>query len=43
MKVESAGRIIGVNKTNPKGKPLFQRGDETNVTFAPDVVGIVAE
>jgi hypothetical protein len=32
-----------VNKTNPKGKPLFQRGDETTVTFAPEVVGIVAE
>jgi len=41
--IESAGRIIRVNETNPKGKPLFQRGDETTVTFAADDVGIVSE
>jgi hypothetical protein len=32
-----------VNETNPKGKPLFQRGDETTVTFAAEDVGIVSE
>jgi ABC-type Fe3+/spermidine/putrescine transport system ATPase subunit len=41
--IESAGRIIRVNETNPKGKPLFQRGDETTVTFAAEDVGIVSE
>jgi ABC-type Fe3+/spermidine/putrescine transport system ATPase subunit len=41
--IESAGRIIRVNETNPKGKPLFQRGDATSVTFAADDVGIVTE
>jgi spermidine/putrescine ABC transporter ATP-binding subunit len=41
--IESAGRIIRVNETNPKGKPLFQRGDETTVTFSPEDVGIVSE
>ena len=41
--IESAGRVIRVNETNPKGKPLFQRGDETTVTFAAEDVGIVSE
>ena len=41
--IESGGRIIRVNETNPKAKPLFQRGDETTITFAPEDVGIVAE
>ncbi|HXV82581.1 MAG TPA: ABC transporter ATP-binding protein [Candidatus Binatia bacterium] len=41
--IESAGRIIRVNEINPKGKPLFQRGDETTVTFAAEDVGIVPE
>ena len=41
--IESAGRVIRVNETNPKGKPLFQRGDETTVTFSAEDVGIVSE
>jgi len=41
--IESAGRLIRVNDTNPRSKPLFQRGDETTVTFAPEDVRIVAE
>jgi ABC-type Fe3+/spermidine/putrescine transport system ATPase subunit len=41
--IESAGRIIRVNVINPKGKRLFQRGDEASVTFAADDVGIIAE
>jgi ABC-type Fe3+/spermidine/putrescine transport system ATPase subunit len=41
--IESAGRIIRANDTNPKGKPLFQRGDEATITFAPEDVGIVSE
>ncbi|MGB7947185.1 MAG: ABC transporter ATP-binding protein [Candidatus Binatia bacterium] len=41
--IESAGRIIRVNETNPKGKPLFQRGDEIIVSFAAEDVGIVSE
>jgi iron(III) transport system ATP-binding protein len=41
--IESAGRIIRVNETNPKGKPLFQRGDEATVTFAAEDVGILSE
>jgi spermidine/putrescine ABC transporter ATP-binding subunit len=41
--IESAGRIIRVNETNPKGKRLFQRGDETAITFAAEDVGIISE
>jgi len=41
--IESAERIIKVNETNPKGKPLFQRGDEITVTFAAEDVGILSE
>ena len=41
--IESAGRLIRVNDTNPRSKPLFQRGDETTVTFAPEDVRIVSE
>jgi spermidine/putrescine ABC transporter ATP-binding subunit len=41
--VESAGRTIRVNETNPKSKPLFQRGDQATVTFSPEDVGIVGE
>jgi hypothetical protein len=32
-----------VNEANPKGKPLFQRGDQAVVSFAAEDVGIVAE
>jgi ABC-type Fe3+/spermidine/putrescine transport system ATPase subunit len=41
--IESAGRIIRVNETNPKGKRLFQRGDETTITFSAEDVGIIPE
>jgi spermidine/putrescine ABC transporter ATP-binding subunit len=41
--IESAGRIIRVNVINPKGKRLFQRGDETALTFAAEDVGIISE
>ena len=41
--IEAAGRIIKVNETNPKGKPLFQRGDDAILSFAAEDVGIVAE
>ena len=41
--VESAGRTIRVNETNPKSKPLFQRGDQATVTFSSEDVGIVGE
>jgi hypothetical protein len=41
--VESAGCTIRVNETNPKSKPLFQRGDQATVTFSPEDVGIVGE
>jgi hypothetical protein len=35
---------IKTNSVTPfTGKPLFQRGDETTVTFAADDVGIVSE
>jgi hypothetical protein len=41
--IESAGRIIRVNVINPKGKPLFQRGDDATITFAAADVGIISE
>ena len=41
--IESAGRIIRVNVINPKGKRLFQRGDEATLAFAAEDVGIIAE
>jgi iron(III) transport system ATP-binding protein len=41
--IESAGRIVRVNVINPKGKRLFQRGDEATITFAAEDVGIIAE
>jgi hypothetical protein len=41
--IESAGRTIRVNETNPKSKPLFQRGDQATVTFSFEDVGIVGE
>jgi spermidine/putrescine ABC transporter ATP-binding subunit len=41
--IEAAARIIRVNETNPKRKPLFQRGDQAVVSFAAEDVGIVAE
>jgi len=41
--IESAGRLIRANDTHPGSKPLFQRGDETTVTFAPEDVRIVTE
>ena len=36
-----AGRSLKTYSINPKGKALFQRGDEVNVTFAADDVVIV--
>jgi spermidine/putrescine transport system ATP-binding protein len=41
--IESASRIIRVNVINPKGKRLFQRGDEATLTFAAEDVGIIAD
>jgi spermidine/putrescine ABC transporter ATP-binding subunit len=41
--IESAGRIIRVNVINPKGKRLFQRGDEAIITFSAGDVGIISE
>ena len=34
-------RSLKTYAVNPKGKALFQRGDEVNVTFAADDVVIV--
>jgi hypothetical protein len=32
-----------VNVINPKGKRLFERGDEATITFAAEDVGIICE
>jgi hypothetical protein len=39
--IESAGRIVRVNVINPKGKRLFQRGDEALLTFAAEDVAVI--
>ncbi|HWO43558.1 MAG TPA: ABC transporter ATP-binding protein [Candidatus Eisenbacteria bacterium] len=41
--VEAGSRIIRVNVINPKGKRLFQRGEETTIAFAAEDVGIIPE
>ena len=35
-------RAIKIHALNPKGKRLFQRGDEVQIAFAPEDVGVVA-
>src|SRR3990170_1191229 len=39
--IESRGRSIKANVINPKGKPLFQRGDEVAMVFDPEDVGVI--
>jgi iron(III) transport system ATP-binding protein len=39
--IQMAGRAVKTYAVNPKGKTLFQRGEEVNVTFAADDVFIV--
>ena len=39
--IECAGRSIKANAMNPKGKPLFHRGDEVAILFAPEDVLII--
>jgi ABC-type Fe3+/spermidine/putrescine transport system ATPase subunit len=39
--IQFSGRSLKTYAVNPKGKTLFQRGDEVNVTFAADDVVIV--
>ena len=39
--IQMAGRAVKTYAVNPKGKGLFQRGDEVAVTFAADDVVIV--
>jgi len=41
--IEAGGKAIKANVTNPKGKPLFQRGDEVALVFAPEDVGLVKD
>ncbi|MGH9197111.1 MAG: TOBE domain-containing protein, partial [Acidimicrobiia bacterium] len=40
--IEAAGKAIKANVINPKGKPLFQRGDEAAAVFLPEDVGVIA-
>jgi iron(III) transport system ATP-binding protein len=39
--IECSGRSIKANVINPKGKPLFHRGDEVAMVFAPEDVLII--
>lgn len=39
--IEVRGRALKAHIVNPKGKPLFQRGEEVQVVFAPENVGLV--
>jgi iron(III) transport system ATP-binding protein len=39
--IQMAGRAVKTYAVNPKGKALFQRGDEVAVTFAADDVVVV--
>ncbi len=39
--IEAGGKAIKTNVTNPKGKRLFQRGDEVTMVFDPEDVGVV--
>jgi ABC-type molybdate transport system ATPase subunit len=39
--IECAGRSIKANVINPKGKPLFHRGDEVAIVFAPEDVLVI--
>ena len=39
--IESRGRSIKANVINPKGKPLFRRGDEVAMVFDPEDVGVI--
>ena len=39
--IDSRGKPIKANVINPKGKPLFQRGDEVAMVFDPEDVGLV--
>ncbi|MGH7775119.1 MAG: ABC transporter ATP-binding protein [Candidatus Binatia bacterium] len=40
--IEACGKPIKANVINPKGKPLFERGDEVALVFAPEDVGVVS-
>ena len=39
--VQARGRKVKAHAINPKGKPLFQRGEEVNLTFAAEDVVLV--
>jgi spermidine/putrescine ABC transporter ATP-binding subunit len=41
--IQAGGKPIKANVMNPKGKPLFQRGDEVEMVFAPEDVGVVRD
>jgi hypothetical protein len=40
--VDVLARAIKTHALNPKGKRLFQRGDEVQIVFAPEDLGVVA-
>ncbi len=40
--IEACGKPVKANVINPKGKPLFERGDEVALVFAPEDVGVVS-
>jgi spermidine/putrescine ABC transporter ATP-binding subunit len=39
--IEACGKAIKANVINPKGRPLFQRGEEVAVIFTPDDVAVI--
>ena len=39
--IDGRGKAIKANVINPKGKALFQRGDEVALLFAPEDVGVL--
>lgn len=39
--IEVRGKALKAHIVNPKGGPLFQRGEEVQVVFAPENVGLV--
>lgn len=40
--IEARGKPIKANVSNPKGKSLFQPGDEVALLFAPEDVGVIS-
>ena len=39
--IEVLGRALKAHIVHPKGSPLFQPGEEVDLVFAPDNVGLV--